>query len=88
MSEQYRIQVFMTYVDRDQARLVREALSRIVKGSGKEQQRDIMRRAHGGERVLVYQSNLDADAEDVALRLKNAGAKVEIEGLSEPEEIF
>ncbi|MBN1944507.1 MAG: hypothetical protein JW797_02475 [Bradymonadales bacterium] len=88
MNEAYRVHVFLTGVDEEKARQLREVLGRYLKGAGPTILRQIMRRAHAGERVLVYESNSDQDAQAMAEDLMGHGATIEIEGLLPPEEPF
>jgi hypothetical protein len=88
MSSNYRVTVFLTAVDKERVVQLREVLQRIIKGAGKEPLREIMRRAHGGERMRVYQTNNDKNALEVAQSLIAAGAGVAVEGLKPPEDAF
>lgn len=88
MDRTYRVKVYLTAVDRDRARQLREVLGRYLKKAGKEPLRDLMRRAHEGERVLLYESNDDKNAQVVADDVSAHGGTVEIEGLRPPEEPF
>ena len=88
MSADYRVKVFMVGVDIELARQLRDALGQVIRGAGKAELKKLMRRAHEGERILVYQSNDDNDAKDVAAKVEGAGAKVVIEGLKPPEDPF
>jgi hypothetical protein len=84
----YRVHVYMTAVDKQRAAQLREALGRVLTRAGKEPLRDLMRRAHGGERILVYRTNDDRDALAIGQSLTNAGATIEIDGLRPPDDLF
>lgn len=84
----YRVQIFMTGLDKDRAKELRYVLHDYVKGAGNAILRDMMKRAFEGERVLVYQTNNDNDAEAVVRALTRAGAALEVEGLRSDEQPF
>lgn len=88
MTSTYRVQVYLTGLDKERARQLRESLARVLTGAGPKPLKAVMRRAYDGERVLVYESNDDSDALAVAQSLESAGGTVECEGLREPEELF
>jgi hypothetical protein len=88
MRSAYRVQVYLTGVDEERAGLLRESLARILHGLGPKSLKAVLRRAHGGERVLVYESNDDRDALAVVQSLESAGGTVACEGLRGPEEPF
>ena len=88
MKSNFRVQVYMVGVDKDRAKQLRKTLRFFVRGAGRETKRDMMRRAHEGERVLVYETNDDEDAKRAAQSISDGGATVEIDGLKPPEEPF
>jgi hypothetical protein len=84
----YRIHIYLVGLDKDRAKELRYVMHDFVRGAGKTLLRDMMRRAHEGEKVLVYQTNDDKDAEAVTRALKRAGAQLEVAGLRGEEEPF
>ena len=88
MTDAYRVKVFMTGFDTERARQLREALSKVLKGIGKADLKRLLRRVYEGERVLIYESNDDNDAQAVAGAVEGGGAIVDIVGLNPPDDIF
>lgn len=88
MSGKYRVRVFMVGIDPERAKDLREVLGRVVKGAGKQSLRDLMRKAHQGDRVLIYETNDDDNAQEVKRIVEGGGATVEIDGLRPPEPLF
>lgn len=88
MEPVFRVQLYLVGIKPDQARPLRRMLARVMIGVGKAELKRTLRRAHEGERVLIYQTNSDKDAESWAHQLKGCGATIEIEGITGPEPAF
>ena len=88
MKAKFRVQVYMVGVDKERAKQLRKTLSYFTRGIGRAAMTDMMKRAHGGERVLVYETNNDDDAKQAAQSISDGGAQVEIVGLTPKEELF
>ena len=88
MPTKYRVSVYLTEIDKEQANELRLRLGRVIKGAGKATLNDLMRRVYHGERILVYETNDDKDAQSIATDLESGGATVAIEGLREEEPLF
>lgn len=88
MESEYRVHVYMTGLDKELVNELRKRLGRYVKGAGRAQLNEMMRRAYRGERVLVYSTNNDDDALTVKRDIEGGGAVATVEGLREEEDIF
>jgi hypothetical protein len=88
MSQQYRVKVFLVGFDVERANELKSMLKIYHNSQGEVFFKDCLRRAHDGERVLVYESNSDSDAMRVGRAIANGGAQIEVDGLTEEEEPF
>ncbi|MCA9565001.1 MAG: hypothetical protein KC561_16000 [Myxococcales bacterium] len=82
MSQNYRVKVFLCGVAKDRASELRSTLKIYKPKEGNEYFKDVLRRAHSGERVLIYESNSDVDAMRLAHAMLRSGAQIEVDGLA------
>ena len=88
MTDKYRVEVYLVDFDEDRAPELKELLKIYHPSLGKETLRGTLRKAHEGERVLVYTSNDDTDALRVSQALTRGGAMLEIDNLQEDQGEF
>jgi hypothetical protein len=88
MSEKYRVQVYLVGFDPERAPELKSLLKIYHNSQGSIYFKSVLRRAHEGERVMIYESNADIDAIRFAQSMLRGGAEIEIDGLEEDEEEF
>lgn len=88
MTQGYRVQVFIVGFDKDRANELKMILKIYHNSQGNDWFKSVLRRADAGERVLVYETNSDADAMRAGGAYARGGAHVEVDGLAEQEEAF
>ena len=88
MTAKYRVEVFLVGFDEDRAPELKQIIGIYHRDLGADKLRGMLRKAHGGERVLVYTSNNDTDAIRVAQALARGGGRIEIDNLEDEEAEF
>ena len=88
MSSQYRVHVFLVGFDESRASELLSILKIYHNSQGNEFFKEVLRRAHASERVVIYETNNDIDAMRVAQSFLRAGARIEVDGLAEEEAPF
>jgi hypothetical protein len=88
MKGNFQFRVYMVDVDKDRAKALRLVLGKVIRGAGRKALNDMMRAAHNGERVLVYETNDEKDAKARAANIADGGCTTEVEDLREPEQPF
>ena len=88
MSDQYRVKVLLVGFDEDRAPELKQILKLYHNSRGNTYFKNVLRRAHEGERVVIYETNDDVNAIRMAQAIYRAGGHLELDGLKEDEPEF
>ena len=88
MAHGYRVEVFLAGFDKSRAGELKQILKIYHNSQGNDWFKSVLKRANDGQRVLIYETNNDADALRVGQAFVRAGGQVEVDGLPTEEEVF
>lgn len=88
MTHGYRVEVFLSGFDKSRAGELKQILKIYHNSQGNEWFKKVLKQTANGERVLIYETNSEADAMRVGHAFVRAGGQVEVDGLQPEEDEF